>query len=331
MGRRVWILACDSNKPIGGVLQLYRLAEILNSLDYQSSIVVNTDNFTPSWFSSSVSSISYDRLRSLPLHSSSDLLIIPETLVYLKHLWRGLPTVIFNQNATYTLGVPPKFYNKSDTSSLLKNYLDPDIVQVLSVSSYDISYLSTLLHLPDSSLSLIANFVDPLFAPCLSKINQICYMPRKNFYLQQVFFAFLRQSNLYGRFSFVPIHNLPHDLVASELQKSVCFLNFGFPEGFGLPVAESLACLTPVVGFNQLGTLDIYDIVSGLDVFFPASYGDHLSFWNAFKSFADSYFLSKDKLFGRLQQASSLIRTAYSHDAMYKSVAIAFQRIEARL
>ena len=157
MGRRVWILACDSNKPIGGVLQLYRLAEILNSLDYQTSIVVNTDNFTPTWFSSSVSSISYDRLRSLSLHSSSDILIIPETLVYLKHLWRGLPTVIFNQNATYTLGVPPSFTINLIRSSFLENYLDPDIVQVLSVSSYDISYLSSLLHLPDSSLSLIAN------------------------------------------------------------------------------------------------------------------------------------------------------------------------------
>ena len=79
--------------------------------------------------------------------------------MYLKHLWRGLPTVIFNQ----MLHIPrcsSQVYNKSDTSSFFKLF-GSDIVQVLSVSSHDISYLSSLLHLPDSSLSQFY-FVDPL-------------------------------------------------------------------------------------------------------------------------------------------------------------------------
>ena len=35
MSRRIWLLASDSDKPIGGVLQLYRLAETLESLNYK--------------------------------------------------------------------------------------------------------------------------------------------------------------------------------------------------------------------------------------------------------------------------------------------------------
>ena len=249
-------------------------------------------------------------------------------MVHLKHLWKGLPTIIFNQNASYTLGVPPKFYKKDDISSFLTSYRDPDIVQILCVSSYDVSYLSSLLGLPPSSFSLIYNSIDNLFQPSDLKVNQICYMPRKNYYLQQVFFSFLRQYPESTTFRFVPLHNVSHEVVATELRKSVCFLNFGFPEGFGLPIAESIACMSCVVGFNQLGSRDIYDLVSDLDVYFPAQYGDHLSFFNAFKSFVDSYSYRRDELFLGLKSASSIVRSAYSSHSMRKSVASAFLKIE---
>ena len=184
-----------------------------------------------------------------------------------------------------------------------------DIVQILCVSSYDFSYLSSLLNLSSSSISLICNSIDPLFHPVHEKVNQICYMPRKNYYLQQVFFSFLRQSN-YSDCFHRTLHNVSHDVVASELGKSVCFLNFGFPEGFGLPIAESIACMASVVGFNQLGSKDIYDLVSDFNIYFPAYYGDHLSFWNA-SQISRILTVLGEALFESLRSASSIVRSAY--------------------
>ena len=46
---------------------------------------------------------------------------------------------------------------------------------------------------------------------------------------------------------------MQHEEVACALQDSLLFLSCGHPEGFGLPLAEAIACGCLVVGYHGLG------------------------------------------------------------------------------
>jgi glycosyltransferase involved in cell wall biosynthesis len=46
----------------------------------------------------------------------------------------------------------------------------------------------------------------------------------------------------------VPFINRPQSEVASIMKESLIFLSFGYPEGFGLPAAEAMACGCLVIG-----------------------------------------------------------------------------------
>ena len=55
MVHRFWILiGQDFSRPIGGIKQIFRLAEALISLGYDCQIVQGTSDFFPSWFKSSI-------------------------------------------------------------------------------------------------------------------------------------------------------------------------------------------------------------------------------------------------------------------------------------
>lgn len=328
---RYWILSSDSSSPIGGVKQLYRLSEALSASGRVSCLVSQTADFVPSWFDSSASVISYDYWNKIDFDSTRDLIIIPETFVPYKSKYPSLGKIVFNQNASYTLGVPPAFFNSSSPSSVLDFYLDGDILHTLCVSSYDYSFLSGLVGIPSDRLSLLTNCIEPFFVYPRQMSNTITYMPRKNTHFQLEFFSLLSRSPFRSRFVFKPLKGLSQAEVCTAFQDSICFLNFGYPEGFGLPVAEALACGSAVVGFNSLGTQEIYTAVSELGVFFPCEPFSHLGFFNAFASFADSYFSSRKQLLLSLKESSRIISKTFSFESFAQSVAKCFAEIEARI
>ena len=49
---------------------------------------------------------------------------------------------------------------------------------------------------------------------------------------------------------------MQHEEVASALQRPCCFFSCGHPEGFGLPLAEAIACGCLVVGYHGLAGRD---------------------------------------------------------------------------
>ena len=53
---------------------------------------------------------------------------------------------------------------------------------------------------------------------------------------------------------------MSHHDVLQTLSSSALFLSFGHPEGFGLPVAEALACGTAVIGYSGLGGRELFNI-----------------------------------------------------------------------
>ena len=89
--------------------------------------------------------------------------------------------------------------------------------------------------------------------------------------------------------SFISINNKSHAEVASILADSSIFLSFGYPEGFGLPLAEAIVSGCPVVGYHGLGGSEIYDLCHPFGVFSPVPFRDFHSFLKGVQSFIDQY------------------------------------------
>ena len=106
---RFWFLVYpDLTKPVGGVKQIHRVAETLVSLGHEAILVQDSDSFHPQWFSSQVTSISKkDWFAKLHELTDSDYVVIAETfLPILQTIPSFIPIVIFNQNGSYSFGLP---------------------------------------------------------------------------------------------------------------------------------------------------------------------------------------------------------------------------------
>ena len=104
---RYWLaLHPDIRRPIGGAKQMHRLAEALNYLGRDATIIQDDASFHPGWFSSNVHTISQSdfRLRT-ELRSDRDIVILPDFLPNLPDYLPGLPKLVFNQNALIVLDI----------------------------------------------------------------------------------------------------------------------------------------------------------------------------------------------------------------------------------
>lgn len=85
---------------------------------------------------------------------------------------------------------------------------------------------------------------------------KIAWMPRKNKYLalqiKMIFEALLIQKKKELPI-WITIENIERENVAKAMQNVDIFLSTGFPEGFGLPSLEAMACGCLVAGFTGMG------------------------------------------------------------------------------
>ena len=238
MGRRFWIvLFPDLSHPVGGVLQLHRFAKALNDQKQDVYLVQEDPNFKPSWFSSNIKSISADTWQyGHHLDSSIDIIVMPETYVHrINDFNPEIPKIIFNQNISYTFGVPssanPKVYR---VERIAEYYSRSDVIFVLCVSRYDRDFLVTALRLPIERVLIVPNFVDkPDFNPLAITDKLITYMPRKNARDAYIVKSLLSLQPLFAGWRFISIKNLTHEQVIRAFSSSTLFLSFGHPEGFG--------------------------------------------------------------------------------------------------
>ena len=319
-----WIVLFSSlNNPSGGVLQLHRFAEALHKLGQKVFIVQDNPHFHPDWFFSSVETFSaQDWDYGKNLNSASDVIVLPETFVSEYPRFKvGIPKIIFNQNTSYTFGLlDSKSIFKPET--ILSYYNHPDVVKVCCVSEYDMNVMEHVFGLSSLRLSRITNSLHvtlPTKQLSLTS-NIVSYMPRKNPRDSLILRSLFERHSVFSGWEFLPIKNLPHSDTVQLLSKSSLFLSFGFPEGFGLPILESLACQTPVIGYSGLGGRELFSIANNFDVGWEVEYGDYLGFINAFKSFSDSFYNCRESFRRRLQSASVAIQSLYSVDNMYSSV-----------
>ena len=310
---------------------MHRLAEAIQCCGHEAFLIQESATFHPGWFQSSVKTISlteWKLLRDNKLDPKKNVLIMPETFLSAVNNYAGnLPVVIFNQNGSYSFGLPgSKVFARPEY--IVNKYHGPNIVHVLCVSLYDHSLLVNDFSLGNDNVSCIRNGIERHCMPFGSKRRQIAYMPRKNKLDAFAVVGLLKSQEWMQNWELVEISGLSHNQVVDVFRQSILFLSFGHPEGFGLPVAEALACGCAVIGYSGLGGRELFQLAKKFDVATEVPFGDWSAFIKAIRHY--DLLIQKDvPAFSKsLLSSSKLIRNLYSQDKMIWSVRLALERIE---
>ena len=116
---------------------------------------------------------------------------------------------------------------------------------------------------------------------------------------------------------FQEIPQLEHNQVALAMQEALIYLSCGHPEGFGLPLAEAIACGCMVVGYHGLGGRDF-----ALPHMKVVEFGDLLGMLRGIKYELARFEANPQKVIKERDEASNDILDRYSLEkrkhAVYK-------------
>ena len=332
---RYWLIVHpDVAQPLGGVKQIHRLAECILRSGRQAILIQDSEDFHPGWLESQLPTISFldwvKRRDSGELDPGTNVLIAPETYVNMLFTYAGkLPVVLFNQNGYYSFGpITTPQYWKPD--SVLRAYHDQRIAHILCVSRSDHDLLINGFGLKPDSVSCVRNGLEVDYCrPHGKKSRRMVVMPRKHERDVSVVRALLHRQPWMLNWEWVLVEGQSHNEVIDQLQRSLLFLSFGHPEGFGLPVAEAIACGCAVVGYSGLGGRELFELGDRHGTVEEVAVGDWLGVVRAAERIDRQLTTDAEGLSARLLSASKEIRRLYSLDKMQMSVEAAMSRIEA--
>lgn len=263
----------DTNATIGGVKQIYRQVELLVQAGLLAWVVQEQRDFRPTWFASNAPVLDLNAFNALPPDPDRDLIVLPETwLRCMPSYFSAVPKVIFNQNAFYTFGLDGACH--ADTLVL---YQHPSVKAVVTVSYDSRDLLVQGCGIKPERCFTVCNGIDPeLFYPPAIKHRRIVFPARKLADHARKVALMAGRRSLFQRYPFRELPRMPHQQLAEELREALVFLSIGHPEGFGLPLAEALACGCIVVGYHGLGGRDF-----ALNAMRHVEYGDLLGFLEA--------------------------------------------------
>lgn len=331
--QRYWLaLHPDIKGPIGGVKQMHRLAEALTRCGREATIIQDSPDFHPGWFASEVQTIGFkDWTRRSDLNPKRDLVVFPETFVPLFDRYApALPKVIFNQNGAYSFG-KSSATPWPDPVSVLRAYHGINLMQVLCVSKHDEQLLCKGFGLSSSVVSRLINPIETeLFRAGIHKRHQIAYMPRKNSDDAMVVAALLQGHSWFSGWQLQPIDQCSQEEVAHILQESLLFMSFGHPEGFGLPIAEALACGCAVLGYSGLGGRELMALGAEHGLALEVAYGDWQGFVDGVRALERSYQKNPFEIEKASLSCSKEVRIRYSLDEFQTSVEAALLNLERR-
>ena len=258
----------DSGATIGGVKQMYRQVELLRGIGVEAYMLHQQPGFRAQWFASTAPVIDLETYKALPPDPLRDWLVLPETWVKaVPNYLPGFRKVVFNQNAYYTFGLAGEF-----NPAIASLYRHADVRAVVTVSADNQRLLQQLLPIESGKVHVVLNAIDPqLFHPPAVKHRRIAFLPRKNSQHAQAVQLLAQRRSVFAVYRFHPLVDLSHSQLAQQLRESLIFLNFGHPEGFGLPLAEAMACGCLVVGYHGLAGRDFCS-----DALYAVDFGDWL-------------------------------------------------------
>ena len=225
------------HKPVGGVKVMYQHCLLLNDVGYQVYTLL-LGRYHGNFFGYDIETKHVDETGYT--FNDNDILVFPEYLPYLSAQFKGGKKIIFVQGAPY---------NNLSEQDQHKSYTELGYDEVWYCSKY----LGTLLRKGDfSEQGYISNFIDlDVFRSAADKRikGRLLVMPRKRPDVIRAILNYIKPFNVDVFFA----DGLSEAELVLEYQKSDVFLTTGYPEGFGLPPLEAMACGCIVVGFTGGG------------------------------------------------------------------------------
>ena len=311
MNKRI-LFVCypDTNQPIGGVKQIYRQVQILNKYGVEAYVLQENPGFRATWFESDANVMDIETYKKKN-PSTEDIIVMPETwLSNVKSYMVGIPKIIFNQNAFYSFGLSGEC--NLDTINLYKHQ---DIKGIVTVSEDSRSLLTNGCGLDADKCKVIINGIDRrLFHIPEFKYKRIVFLNRKHVdHARKVKLMAKNHEELIG-VEFKELQQMNHRNIAKELKEALIFLSCGHPEGFGLPLAEAIACGCIVVGYHGLAGRDF-----ALPYMNKVDFGDLLGLLTGIKDEVIRFERESDKVINERKEASDRILQRYSIEEEEKS------------
>lgn len=344
----VYYLCPESKHPVGGVRIIYRQVDILNEYGIPAYVVHKSKGFRVNWFENSTPIVywrettldrlsakfkrrlSSDQVIELPIHGgdhpiigSSDILVIPE--VYGPNLaaiyGRGIKKVVLNQNCYLTF----KGYSLNK-ERLITPYQHPDVVATLINSVDGEQYVRHAF--PELPMFRFRLSIDPgRFAYQGNKKKQICFSRIKNQQDAMQVINILKFRDVLKNFEIMPFINVPQSEVACIYQESLIFLSFGYPEGFGLPAAEAMACGCVVIGFHGGGGREFFKP----EFSYPIEQGDIIGFAKTVETVIQAFEQDPQPILEKGRMAANFIREQYSPEKEEQDVITAWRTMLSSL
>ncbi|MDP2432803.1 MAG: glycosyltransferase [Pseudomonadota bacterium] len=325
----IYFLCPEQKTPVGGIRIIYRHVDILNKSGIPAYIVHKTNGFRVSWFENNTPIVYWrngvadrlvnkikrrlnaDYIVELPISGgpasrigAGDILVIPENygpdlaVAY----GRGIKKVVLNQNCYLT------FHGYSfQRDRLITPYQHHDVLATMINSVDGEAYLKHVF--PEMPLHLFRLSIDPQrFFFQAKKKKQICFSRIKNQADAMQVINILKFRGVLKGFDIVPFINMPQTEVASIYRDSLLFLSFGYPEGFGLPPAEAMACGCVAIGFHGGGGREFFRP----EFSYPIEQGDIIGFARTVEEVIKSYEQNPATVLEKGRLAADFIREHYS-------------------
>ncbi|MGQ9671034.1 MAG: glycosyltransferase [Desulfosoma sp.] len=333
----------NSNHPVGGVRVMYRHVDILNEAGVEAYIVHAKDGFRCTWFENSTPivywrenmvdravekvmkrmrprSVQRIRLRGGRRHRilEGDVIAIPEIFgPGIASFARGVRKVILNQNGYLTF----RGYNFRP-DAVANPYVHPEVAGVMVNSLDGEAYLRHAF--PAAKIVRFKLSVDKnVFSYQEKKKKQITFSLIKNLSDALQVINILRCRGVLQGWNVLPFINRPQREVAQIMRDSLVFLSFGYPEGFGLPAAEAMACGCLVIGYHGGGGREFFKP----EFSYPIEAGDIVGFARTVEKVLQSYEDQRLRFDAMRRAAAEFIRATYSAEEERKSVLEAWKAL----
>ena len=305
--RLLFVCYPDTNHPIGGVKQIYRQVELLHGAGWEAFVLQEQPGFRADWFKSDAPVLDLETYLASPPSADNDLVVLPETwLANVPNYLQGIPKVIFNQNAFYSFGLSGACDNQT-----LDLYHHDDIQAVVTVSNDSRNLLTEGCGIPSERCFALINGIDRqlFYAPAV-KHRRVVFLGRKHVDHARKVALMASQHPRLKHLKFQELPRMQHEEVASALRGSLLFLSCGHPEGFGLPLAEAIACGCMVVGYHGLAGRDF-----ALPYMQVVEFGDLLGLMRGVVKELDRFDAAPEAVIQERLKASEAILQTYSLEA----------------
>ncbi len=340
----IYYFCPEVSTPVGGVKIIYRHVDILNKHGISAYVVHKIRGFRVSWFENSTPIVYWrnnfidkltakvrrrsdpDNVIELPISpgpkasiNANDIIVLPE--MYGPDMssayGRGIKKVVLNQNCYLT------FQGYSlQRERLISPYNNKDVLATLINSHDGENYLHYAF--PDLPLHRFRLSIDPArFSYAPEKKRQFCFSRIKNESDAMQVINILKFRGALKDFEVVPFINLPQSEVARIYKESLLFLSFGYPEGFGLPPAEAMACGCVAIGYHGGGGREFFLP----ECSYPIEQGDIIGFARTVESVIKAYDADPSLIAAKGLAAARYIAEHYSPALEEQEVMSAWQAI----